>query len=82
MATAGLPVVPGIPAVFTPLQLQAQAKLLPGGVYGPVAMSSTAKHDEMALCQKKIETHENKIRTDPTYGAGSLHQARFGCQGG
>ena len=53
MAAAGLQVVPGIPAVFTPLQLQAQAKLLPGGVYGPVATSSAAKHDEMALCLEK-----------------------------
>ena len=49
MAAAGNPVTIGIPVPFTALQAQAEAKLFPlGGVFGPVAASSAAKHDEMA----------------------------------
>ena len=72
MAAAGNPVVIGIPVPFTVLQTQAEAKLFPlGGVFGPVAASSAAKHDEMARVLKKIEVQDLKIRTDPEYGAGS-----------
>ena len=56
MAAAGNPVVIGIPVPFTVLQTQAEAKLFPqGGVFGPVAASSAAKHDELARVLKKIE---------------------------
>ena len=65
MATAG------IPLPLTALQAQAEAKLLPGGIFGPMAASSAAKHDEMARVLKKIEVRDLKIRTDPKYGAGS-----------
>ena len=72
MAAAGNPVAIGIPVPFTALQAQAKAKLFPqGGVFGPVAASSAAKHDEMARVLKKIEVRDLKIRTDPEYGAGS-----------
>ena len=72
MATAGNPVVIGIPVPFTALQTQAEAKLFPlGSVFGPMAASSAAKHDEMAQVLKKIEVRDLKIRTDPEYGAGS-----------
>ena len=72
MAAAGNPVAIGIPVPFTVLQTQAEAKLFPqGGVFGPVAVSSAAKHDEMAWVLKKIEMRDLKIQTDPEYGAGS-----------
>ena len=64
----------GIPLPLTALQVQAEAKLLPGGIFGPVAASSTAKHDELARVLKKIEARNFKIRTDLEYGAGSPHQ--------
>ena len=52
--------------------MQAEAKLLlGGGVFGPVAATSAAKHDELARVIKKIEKRELKIRTDPEYGVGS-----------
>ena len=71
MATAGNPVIIGIPVPFTVLQTQAEAKLFPqGGVFGPVAASSAAKHDELARVLKKIEKRDLKIQTDPEYGAG------------
>ena len=72
MAAAGNPVAIGIPVPFTVLQAQAETKLFPlGGVFGPVAASAAAKHDEMARVLKKIEVRDLKIRTDPEYGAGS-----------
>ena len=72
MAAAGNPVIIGIPVPFTVLQTQAEAKLFPqGGVFGPVAASSAAKHDELARVLKKIEKRDLKIQTDPEYGAGS-----------
>ena len=72
MAAAGNPVIIGIPVPFTVLQTQAEAKLFPqGGVFGPVAVSSAAKHDELARVLKKIEKQDLKIQTDPEYGAGS-----------
>ena len=72
MAAAGNPVIIGIPVPFTALQTQAEAKLFPqGGVFGPVAASSAAKHDELARVLKKIEKRDLKIQTDPEYGAGS-----------
>ena len=71
MAAAGNPVIIGIPVPFTALQTQTEAKLLPGGVFGPVAVSSAAKHDELAQVLKKIEKRDLKIQTDPEYGAGS-----------
>ena len=47
MAAAGNPVIIGIPVPFTAVQAQAEAKLFPqGGVFGPVAASSAAKHDD------------------------------------
>ena len=56
MATTGNPVIIGIPVPFTALQTQAEAKLFPqGSVFGPVAASSAAKHDELARVLKKIE---------------------------
>ena len=56
MAAAGNPVVIGIPVPFTVLQTQAEAKLLPGGgVFGPVAAPSAAKHNELARVFKLIE---------------------------
>ena len=74
MAAAGNPVAIGIPVPFTVLQPQAKAKLFPqGGVFGPMAASSTAKHDKMARVLNKIELQDLKIQTDPEYGAGS-HQ--------
>ena len=72
MAAAGNPVIIGIPVPFTALQTQAEAKLFPqGGVFGPVAASSAAKHDELARALKKIKKRDLKIQTDPEYGAGS-----------
>ena len=72
MATAGNPVAIGIPVPFTALQTQAKAKLFPqGGVFGPVAVSSAAKHDKLAWVLKKIEMRDLKIQTNPEYGAGS-----------
>ena len=72
MAAAGNPVAIGILVPFTAIQAQAEAKLFPqGGVFGPVAASSAAKHDEMARVLKKIEMRGLKIRTNPEYGAGS-----------
>ena len=72
MAAAGNPVTIGIPVPFTALQAQAEAKLFPqGGVFGSVAVSSAAKHDEMARVLKKIEMRNLKIWTNPEYGAGS-----------
>ena len=45
----------GIPVPFTVIQTQAEAKLLPGGgVFGPVAATSAAKHDELARVIKKM----------------------------
>ena len=62
----------GIPVPFTAIQAQAEAKLLPdGGVFGPVAATSAAKHNELAWVIKKIEKRELKIRTDPEYSVGS-----------
>ena len=76
MAAAGNPVIIGIPVPFTAMQMQAEAKLFPrrGGVFGPVAASSAAKHDELARVFKKIEKRELKIQTDPEYGVGSCHR--------
>ena len=75
MAAAGNPVAIGIPVPFTALQTQAEAKLFSlGGVFGPVAASSAAKHDEMARVIKKIEMRDLKIRTDPEYGAASCRR--------
>ena len=72
MAAAGNPVIIGIPVPFTVMQTQAKAKLFPrGGVFGPVAASSAAKHDELAQVFKKIEKRKLKIQTDPEYGVGS-----------
>ena len=72
MAAAGNPVIIGIPVPFTALQTQAEAKLFPqGGVFGPMAASSAAKHDELAWVLKKIEKRELKIQTDPEYSVGS-----------
>ena len=72
MAATGNPVIIGIPVPFTALQTQAEAKLFPqGGVFGPVAALSAAKHDELARVLKKIEKRDLKIQTDPEYGAGS-----------
>ena len=72
MAAAGNPVIIGIPVLFTAVQAQAEAKLFPqGGVFGPVAASSAAKHDDLARVFKKIEKRELKIQTDPEYGVGS-----------
>ena len=73
MAAAGNPVIIGIPVPFTAMQTQAEAKLFPrgGGVFGPMAVSSAAKHDELARVLKKIEKRELKIQTDPEYGVGS-----------
>ena len=72
MAAAGNPVVIGIPVLFTAVQAQAEAKLLPGGgVFGPVAAQSAAKHNELAQVYKLIEKRQLKIRTDPEFGAGS-----------
>ena len=72
MATAGNPIAIGIPVPFTALQAQAKAKLFNlGGVFGPMAASSAAKHDEMAWILKKIEVRDLKIQTNPEYGAGS-----------
>ena len=61
----------GVPLPLMALQAQAEAKLLPGGIFGPVAASSAAKHDELAQVLKKIEVWGLKIRTNPEYGAGS-----------
>ena len=61
----------GVPLPLTALQAQAEAKLLPGSIFGPVAASSAAKHDELAWVLKKIEVRGLKIRTDPEYGVGS-----------
>ena len=72
MAAAGNPVIIGIPVPFTAVQAQAEAKLFPqGGVFRPVAVSSAAKHDDLARVFKKIEKRELKIQTDPEYGVGS-----------
>ena len=72
MAAAGNPIAIGIPVPFTAIQAQAKAKLFPlGGVFGPVAVSSAAKNDEMARVLKKIEVRDLKIQTNPEYGAGS-----------
>ena len=65
----------GVPLPLTALQAKAKAKLLPGGIFGPVAASSAAKHDELAWVLKKIEVRGLKIRTDPDYGAGSPRRA-------
>ena len=69
MATAG------VPLPLMALQAQAKAKLLPGGIFGPVAASSAAKHNELAWVLKKIEVRGLKIWTDPKYGAGSHRHA-------
>ena len=75
MATAGNPIAIGISVPFTALQTQAKAKLFPqGGVFGPVAASSAAKHDKLAWVLKKIEMRDLKIQTDPEYGAGSCRR--------
>ena len=72
MAAAGNPIIIGIPVPFTAVQAQAEAKLLPGGgVFGPVAAPSAAKHNELARVFKLIEKRELKIRTDPEFGVGS-----------
>ena len=56
MAATGNPVIIGIPVPFTAIQMQAEAKLLPGGgVFGPVAAPSAAKHNELARVFKMIE---------------------------
>ena len=81
MAAAGNPVIIGIPVPFTAIQTQAEAKLLPGGgVFGPVAATSAAKHDELARVIKKIEKRELKIRTDPEYGVGSRRRTALDAE--
>ena len=81
MAAAGNPVIIGIPVPFTALQTQAEAKLFPqGGVFGPVAASSAAKHDELARVLKKIEKRELKIQTDPEYGVGSRRRTALDAE--
>ena len=65
----------GVPLPLTALQAQAEAKLLPGGILGPVAASSAAKHDELTRVLKKIEVRGLKIRTNPEYGVGSHRHA-------
>ena len=64
----------GVPLPLRALQAQAEAKLLPGGIFGPVAASSAAKHD-LTRVLKKIEVRGLKIRTDPEYGVGSHRRA-------
>ena len=83
MAAAGNPVIIGIPVPFTAMQTQAEAKLFPrrgGGVFGPVAASSAAKHDKLAPVFKKIEKRELKIQTDPEYGVGSRHRTALDAE--
>ena len=81
MAAAGNPVIIGIPVPFTAVQAQAEAKLFPqGGVFGPVAVSSVAKHDELAWVFKKIEKRELKIQTDPEYGVGYRHRTALDAE--
>ena len=70
----------GIPVPFTVIQTQAEAKLLPGGgVFGPVAATSAAKH-ELARVIKKIEKRELKIQTDPEYGVGSRRRTALDAE--
>ena len=81
MATAGNPVIIGIPVPFTAVQAQAEAKLFPqGGVFGPVAASSAAKHDDLARVFKNIEKRELKIQTDPEYGVGSRRRTALDAE--
>ena len=81
MAAAGNPVIIGILVPFTAVQAQAEAKLFPqGGVFGPVAASSAAKHDDLAQVFKKIEKRELKIQTDPEYGVGSRRRTALDAE--
>ena len=81
MAAAGNPVIIGIPVPFTVVQAQAEAKLFPGGgVFGPMAAPSAAKHNELALVFKLIEKRELKIRTDPEFGVGSRHRTALNAE--
>ena len=81
MAAAGNPVNIGIPVPFTAVQAQAEAKLFPqGSVFGPVAASSAAKHDDLAWVFKKIEKRELKIQTDLEYGVGSRRRTALDAE--
>ena len=81
MAAAGNPVIIGIPVPFTAVQAQTEAKLFPqGGVFGPVAASYAAKHDELARVFKKIEKRELKIQTNPEYGVGSRRRTALDAE--